>query len=112
MDKNPKVNIEAVAAAVMRQKERLYKDAECRQYHNIIYLCPGVYELDIDELVSISIRLTGRWSEVSVTGPDITKPHAWLELIIAVSDLLPEFIVEGEEWIDESKDTYEDDVTD
>ena len=112
MEKNPKVNIEAVVAAVMRQKERLYKDAECRQYHNIIFLCPGVYELDIDALVSISIRLTGRWNEVIVTDPDITKPHAWLELIIAVSDLLPEFIVEGEEWIEETEETDEEHAAD
>ena len=100
MNKNPKVNIDAVVAAVMRQKD-LFHEAACRQFHNIIFLCPGAYDLDIDDLVSISIRLTGRWNEVTVTGPDITKTHAYLELIIGVSDLLPEFIIEGEFVIDD-----------
>ena len=90
-----KVNIEAVVAAVIRANSS-YHEARCEQYKSIIYIKPGVYNLDVERIVGISLRLTGRWDEVTVTGPAVADLFSYLRLIVSVDSLLPEFIIEGE----------------
>lgn len=91
-----KVNTEAVVSAMIRQST-LYCDATSNQYKSIIYINPKTYQFDVKALVGISLRLTGRWDDVNVTGPECGDRYQHLRLIVAVDDLLPEFIVEGEE---------------
>ena len=90
-----KVNTEAVVAAVIRENS-LYHEARCDQYKSIIYIKPGVYDFDVERIVGISLRLTGRWNEATVTGPAIADQYSYLRLIVSVDSLLPEFIIEGE----------------
>lgn len=90
-----KVNIEAVVAAVIRAN-RSYHEARCEQYKSIIYIKPGVYDFNVEGIVGISLRLTGRWNEATVTGPTFTDQHSHLRLIFSANSLLPEFIIEGE----------------
>lgn len=90
-----KVNTDAVVAAVIRVNSS-YHEARCEQYKSIIYIKPGVYDFDVDRIVGISLRLTGRWNEATVTGPAFTDQYPHLRLIVPVDSLLPEFIIEGE----------------
>ena len=91
-----KVNTEAVVSAVIRQST-LYCNTTSHQYKSLIYIEPKTYQFNVKELVGISLRLTGRWDDVSVTEPKCDDRYQHLRLIVAVDDLLPEFIVEGEE---------------
>lgn len=93
-----KVNIEAVCEAVREQKPGRYVDACARQYKNIIYVTPGAYNYDVEDIVGLSIRLTRRWNDISVTSPEVGEEFMRPKMIIAVNDLLPEFIIEEEEW--------------
>lgn len=90
-----KVNTEAVVAAVVRANSS-YHEARCEQYKSIIYIKPEVYDFNVEGIVGISLRLTGRWNEATVAGPAFTDQHSHLRLIFSVNSLLPEFIIEGE----------------
>lgn len=90
-----KVNTDAVVAAVIRVNS-LYHEARCEQYKSIIYIKPGVHDFDVERIVGISLRPTGRWNEATVTGPACTDQYPHLRLIVSVDNLLPEFIIEGE----------------
>lgn len=90
-----KVNTEAVVAAVVRANSS-YHEACCEQYKSIIFIKPGVYDFGVERIVGISLRLTGRWDEVVVTGPAVADLFSHLRLIVSVESLLPEFIIEGE----------------
>lgn len=86
----PKINVDAILATV----RKMFPQAECRQFKSIFYIEPKVYDLDVRDIVGISIVLTREWDSASVTSSltSSSKP----ELIFAVSDLLSEFIVDGE----------------
>ena len=98
-----KVNIEALCEAIVWQNPLCYNGATAEQYKTLVYITPGSYDYSVEDIIGISMGITGRWNEISVTSPNVTdtiyrKPR----LFVCVSDLLPQFIVEGEEWIDES----------
>lgn len=97
-----KVNTEAVVSAVLRQS-MVYHRVTCEQYKTIIYINPGTCSFNVDEIIAISVRLTGRWNEATVT-TDIREAiigHEHLQLIVSVDSLLPEFVVEGEEYTED-----------
>lgn len=109
MEMYPKVNTDAIVSAVMRQKN-CYHQTTCFQYKSIVYIAPGVYYFDVEDIVAISIRLTGRWDEATVTGPEYGSKDRLLRLIVSISNLLPEFIIEDEFLSDETDNpTTEDD---
>lgn len=86
----PKINADAILAAV----RKTFPTAECHQFKSIFYIEPNVYDLNVHDIVGISIVLTREWDSATVTSSltSNSKP----ELIFAVSDLLSEFIVDGE----------------
>ena len=86
-----KVNIDAVTAAIIAQ-ERYFTQVSCRQHNTILYIEPRVYNLDVKEIIGISLRLTGQLDYVFTS---TSKNN--LRLFVNVNFLLPEFIVEGEE---------------
>ena len=88
--KYPKINVDAILATV----RKMFPQAECRQFKSIFYIEPNVYDLDVRDIVGISIVLTRQWdsADVSISLMSPSKP----DLIFAVSDLLSEFIIDGE----------------
>ena len=86
----PKINVDAILATV----RKMFPQAKCRQFKSIFYIEPNVYDLDVRDIVGIGIVLTREWDSATVTSSltSNSKP----ELIFAVSDLLSEFIVDGE----------------
>ena len=86
----PKINVDAILATV----RKMFPQAECRQFKSIFYIEPNVYDLDVRDIVGISIVLTRQWdsADVSTSLMSPSKP----DLIFAVSDLLSEFIIDGE----------------
>ena len=90
-----KVNINAITAAIIAQK-RYYAKTSCSRYESIIYIEPRVLMFNVKEIIGISLRLTGQWDKVTITGPGVVDPNCVPRLIVFVDDLLPEFIVEGE----------------
>ena len=106
-----KVNIDALCEAVALQNPLNYCDAKAEQYKSIVYVTPGSFQFSVENLVGISLRLTGRWNEVSATSPDsVDTIYMTPRLVLSVVDLLPEFILEGEEWSDEAAEDDDDEA--
>lgn len=99
MDK--KANISAICAAVLEQKPTCYHDVCAHQYKSIVYLTPGAFDYEVQDIVAISERLTHKWDAASVTSPDLDDMYNRPRMVISVSELLSEFIVEGECWGEE-----------
>lgn len=96
--KYPKVNTDAIALAVGK---RFPQVTSC-QYKSIIYIEPRVYDLDLEDIIEVGILLCRQWDAATVTSPDVRDSvHMRLRMIVGVRNLLPEFIVDGEEWIPE-----------
>lgn len=88
--KYPKINVDAILATV----RKMFPQAECRQFKSIFYIEPNVYDLDVRDIVGIGIVLTRQWDSASVSTSLMTPSKP--DLIFAVSDLLSEFIIDGE----------------
>ena len=86
----PKINTDAILAAV----RKMFPQAECRQFKSIFYIEPNVYDLDVRDIVGNGIVLSREWDSATVT-TSLTSPNK-PDLIFAVSDLLSEFIIDGE----------------
>lgn len=86
----PKINVDAILASA----RKMFPKAECRQFKSIFYIEPNVYDLDVRDIVGIGIVLTREWDSATVT-TSLTPPSK-PDLIFAVSDLLSEFIIDGE----------------
>ena len=95
-----KVNIEALCEAVSAQYYS-FRHATARQFERIVEVYPRAGYLGTEELVGVGIRLTGTWDAVVVAEPVVHETDRYPRLIIGVHKLLPEFIVEGEEWTEE-----------
>ena len=88
--KYPKINVDAILATV----RKMFPQAECRQFKSIFYIEPNVYDLDVRDIVGIGIVLTRQWDSASVSASLMSPSKP--DLIFVVSDLLSEFIVDGE----------------
>lgn len=86
----PKINVDAILATV----RKMFPQAECRQFKSIFYIEPNVYDLDVRDIVGISIVLTRQWDSAAVSTSLMSPSKP--DLIFAVSDLLSEFIIDGE----------------
>ena len=87
-----KVNKEAVENAVKRVG-RNYLESKCFQSGAIIYVGPIYTWVSADDIIGLIIRLTGK-IHACISG----EQGGNLALCIFVKNLLPEFIVDGEEW--------------
>ena len=104
-----KVNTGALEGVLMIQNG-IYGKVGVEQYMSIVYFAPQIFTISVPDLVSISILLTGCWDGVKVVNPDARDTtHQYLRLLASVDDLLPEFIVEGEFFSDETEKNPEDD---
>lgn len=106
MRQYPKINPEAILAVVTRC-HGLYKDSVIRQHRNVFDINLSSCCINIDRLIGLSLTLTGRHNEIDVY--DSYEEGCHLCLCIGVSDLLPEFIIDGEFISDEPVNIQEED---
>lgn len=96
-----KVNCQAVCKAIMEQAPILHLHVKVLQFQSIAYICPGLEQYDVEDIVGFSLRLTRKWNTLDVIAMETDYNRHMPVFIVSSKDLLPEFIVEGEEWVEE-----------
>ncbi len=91
-----KANIPAITAVA----REYYSGAQVEQFRRIVTITTGCRTVEADDLSAICERLCVSSFAVSV---DLCATDPVLEITLYVPELLPQYVIEGEEWIEEEE---------